>query len=315
MDHEPRLLFLTLAEERDLKRAALRWGVTQRQIRSAVSKLEAEYGAPLCVIQTKKAALTEAGERLWRSLVLAGVEDDIFRVINVMQDAMSEHGVGEWISRAAHQACPFTKIELSKGNLRQQIGSLDLGTIDIALLYGWPPREDSEFTFMKLLDQEMSAFLSREAQTAPGTISFSSLCRRTWILPTPSVIPRIGDLLSWECRKDGFVPYTRSTHLKSHFLEAIRSREAVGYAPSNFIRNLPPGIIRVPLKRHTTVPFGCLHRAHEASTSVHRFLNLMRQSSNVESAGTDQPAIGRASLLPRLSPAPEEHPSLTFASG
>lgn len=305
MEHDPRLLFLTLAEELDLKRAALHWGVTQRLIRSTVTRLEEEYGASLCMIQAKKVTLTEAGERLRRSLFSVGVDDDIVRLISVMQDTLSAHGVCEWMSRAASQIWPFIRIQNVKGNSRQQINGLNSGAVDIAMVYGWPTIDHSELTFVKLYDQETAVFLAQGTGSNLDKLSLSSLRGRTWILPSAAVMRGIADLLTWECRKDGFVPNIFSTHQKHDFLEAVRSGTAVGYAPSNLLQTLPPEIIKVPLERRATVPFGCLHRAHEASTSVHRFLNLICRLTNMQVADTEQMILAQHFSPGRL-PRPSE---------
>ncbi len=275
MNHDPRLYFLALAEERDLKRAALRWGVTQRLIRISIARLERDYGTALCVIEAKKASLTEAGKRLQRSLCCVDVDDDIFRRIGVIEDTQSEHGISDWMLRAAYNAWPFINIELSRGNLKEQVARIDSGATDIAMLYGWPTVDFSKLTYRKLYDQDMVAFLAQEPATEPGPIALASLRQKTWIVPSPTIVPGIEDLLSWECRKEGFCPRRSSVRLKSHFLEAIRYERAVGFAPANFLAVLPPEIATVPLVKRVTIPFGCLHRTHEPSTSVHRLINLM----------------------------------------
>jgi Transcriptional regulator len=293
MEYDPRLLFLTLAEELDLKRAALHWGVTQRLIRSTVTRLEEEYGASLCMIENKKVTLTEAGEHLRRSLFSVGVDDDVVRLISVMQDTLSAHGVCEWMSRAASQIWPFIRIQNVKGNLRQQIYGLNSGAVDIAMIYGWPTLDHSGLTFAKLYDQETAVFLAQGTRPNSDKPSLSSMRDRTWIVPSPVVMPGIADLLAWECRKEGFSPDTFSTYQKHHFLEAVRSGTAVGFGPSNLLQTLPRELIKVPLERRATIPFGCLHRTHEASASVHRFLNLICRLTNMQAAGAEETTLAQ----------------------
>lgn len=305
MEHDPRLLFLTLAEDLDLKRAALHWGVTQRLMRSTVTRLEEEYGAPLCMIQAKKVTLTEAGERLRRSLFSVGVDDDIARLISVMQDTLSAHGVCEWMSHAASQIWPFIKIQNVKGDSRQQINGLNSGAVDIAMVYGWPTIDHSELTFVKLYNQETAVFLAQGTRPSSDKVSLSSMRDRTWIVPSPDVMPGIADLLAWECRKDGFSPNTFSTYQKHRFVDAVRSGTAVGFGPSNLLQPLPTELIKVSLERRATIPFGCLHRTHEASTSVHRFLNLIFRLTNMQVAGAEQTILAQHSS-PGRSPRSSE---------
>ncbi len=314
MNHDPRLYFLALAEERDLKRAALRWGVTQRTIRISIAQLEKDYGTELCVIQTKTASLTEAGRRLRRSLCSVDVDDDVFRRIGIMEDAQSEHDIADWMKQAAVASWPFIRIGVSRGNFKEQVRGIYSGAIDIALLYGWPAVDFSRLSFRKLYDQEMMVFLVQELANNVRPIDLASLRQRTWVVPSTTVMPGVDDLLSWECRKEGFRPRRSAARIKSHFLEAIRHERAVGFAPANFLAVLPPGVARLPLDRRITIPFGCLHRTHEASTSVHRFINLMCRLTSIQK-GTVQPLFQSHELTTETSASGEDDQTALVVAG
>lgn len=305
MNHDPRLYFLALAEERDLKRAALRWGVTQRTIRTSIAQMEKDYGAELCVIQTKKARLTEAGKRLRRSLCSVDVDDDVFRRIGIMEDTQSEHGISAWMKQVAIDCWPSIGVEVSKGNFKEQVQRIYTGAIDLALLYGWPTADFSRLTFRKLYDEEMMAFLAHEPAASAGPIDLPSLCQRTWVMPSTTLMPGIDDLLSWECRKESLNPRRSIARTKSRFLEAIRHERAVGFAPANFLAVLPPEIVKVPLSRRITIPFGCVHRSHEASTAVHRFINMMCRLTRVQD-GAAHPLLHSHSVTAETNASEED---------
>lgn len=305
MNHDPRLYFLALAEERDLKRAALRWGITQRTIRVSIAQLEKDYGAELCVIQTKRARLTDAGKRLRRSLCSVDVDDDIFRRVGIMEDAQSEHDIAVWMKHAAVDLWPSIRIEVSRGSFKEQMRGIYSGAIDIALLYGWPAVDCSRLTFRNLYDQEMMVFQVQDLATNARPIDLASLNQRTWVVPSTTLMPGVDDLLSWECRKEGFHPRRSVAHIKSHFLEAIRHERAIGFAPANFLAVLPPGVAKVPLSRRITIPLGCLHRTHEASTSVHRLINLMCRLTSVQK-GTAQPIFPTYEVTTDTGPSEED---------
>lgn len=267
-------LFLALAEEQDLRLAAHRCKVTQRSIRKEVATLEVEYGTPLFTIETKKATLTEAGERIHRLLFSVEDESTTAQMIRIMQDPMSEHRIAEWMTTAARQTWPDVRIQIQRASGDQQITRLDLGLTDLGMVYGWPTLPHSEISFLRLYDQDLTGFIAHELPPVPGHLTMRELRTRTWIIPSASIMPQVGNLLIWEAQKAGFYPRVIWSHTTFEFINSIRSGSVVGLAPSNFLAKLPPDIARINIQPRITVPFGCLYRTRETSNSVHSFLNL-----------------------------------------
>lgn len=267
-------MFLTLAEEQDLRRAAQRCKVTQRSLRKEVATLEVEYGTPLFAIHLKRVRLTEAGDRLRRSLYSVDDWNLAMQPIRLVQDPMSEHRIAEWMSGAAKQAWPNIHIQVRKANSEQQITRLDLGLADLGMVYGWPPLPHSQISFLRLYDQEVVGFVAQGTPPAPESFRLHEIQKRPWVIPSASVMPQLGNLLVWEAQKLGFYPRTIWAHTMAQFIDSIRSDMSVGLAPSNFLPVIALGLMKVRIEPRVTVPFGCLHRTREGSNAVHLFLNL-----------------------------------------
>ncbi|RVO39123.1 LysR family transcriptional regulator, partial [Sinorhizobium meliloti] len=78
-DFNDLLWFLAVAEERSFTRAAAKLGITQSTLSHTIKRLETRMGLRLLTRTTRSVAVTEAGERLLRSLAprISAIRDEI----------------------------------------------------------------------------------------------------------------------------------------------------------------------------------------------------------------------------------------------
>ena len=295
MAYNLRTLFLALAEDKDLRLTAFRCKTSQRMIVASIAQLEAEHGTQLCIVEKHRVSLTEAGERLCRTIMSGSTKGNVGRLLAMMQDSILEHAVPRWMSRVADRSWPFLQIGSSKGNVAEQMDSLLSGAIDIVLVYGWPRVDRGRLRVEHLYGQHLAAFLVERGH-APGleSISLASMRHAKAVVPSSAVMPGIDELLSWESRKAGSSPSIISSYSKSHFFDEVRSGHSVGIAPSKLFLGLPRGIAMVPLKPTITIPFSCLHRTDVSSSSIRDLLKMTCDLADAERKKASKRAIKKA---------------------
>lgn len=91
-DFKDFLWFLTVARERNFTRAAAKLGIAQSTLSHTIKRLEARMGIRLLTRTTRSVSLTEAGDRLQRSLAprIAEIETDIADLM-ALRDKPSGH--------------------------------------------------------------------------------------------------------------------------------------------------------------------------------------------------------------------------------
>ena len=124
-DFNDLLWFLAVAKERSFTRAAARLGIAQSTLSHTIKRLEAQMGIRLLTRTTRNVALTEAGERLQKSLAprIDEIEADIAALMSLrdkpsgtIRITLSDHALASVVwpkLQPVLKSYPDIKLELS----------------------------------------------------------------------------------------------------------------------------------------------------------------------------------------------------------
>ncbi|ASQ06821.1 LysR family transcriptional regulator [Sinorhizobium meliloti] len=127
-DFNDLLWFLAVAEERSFTRAAAKLGITQSTLSHTIKRLETRMGLRLLTRTTRSVAVTEAGERLLRSLAprISAIRDEIAALMafrdkpsGTVKITLSDHALESLVWPKLQPVLleyPDIRLELSRDN-------------------------------------------------------------------------------------------------------------------------------------------------------------------------------------------------------
>jgi DNA-binding transcriptional LysR family regulator len=203
------LWFLAVAEDRSFTKAAARLGTSQSTLSHTVKRLESRMGLRLLMRTTRSVSVTEAGERLIRTLAprLEEIESEIDELMEIrdkpsgtVRITLSDHGFGSVVwpkLRNVMKDYPDIKVELDTDNGFRNIVE---GRLDAGVRLG--ESLDKDMVAVRIgPDWRLVAVGSPEYFAAhPAPRSPQDLVGHTCINHRQ---PRSGGVYVWEFSKDG----------------------------------------------------------------------------------------------------------------
>lgn len=274
----PRTLqwFLIVAGEKDLRQAALRCGMTQRDLRVRIASLESEQACRLFHIYAKQISLTRAGRSLLDSVILHRVDAPPPRQLNILIDRAAGKSIPAWVASLARNLFPGVRVSIRTGRLSAKATEIHMRTIDLALLYGLPTSAGSGIAYQSLFDDPLVLLLSTAHRLAQSkSARLEDLREEQWFYPSPACMPYIHDILAWETRRAGFCPSRALLARSVPLVDAVGAGVGISVVPSGFLHHCPSTVTGVRLDPPLTVPFGVVSRADERFIAIFRMLKKM----------------------------------------
>jgi DNA-binding transcriptional LysR family regulator len=248
--------FVAVAEELNFTRAASRLYLAQQALSSSIKQLENELGQPLFVRDTRRVALTPAGETLLPRArrVLAMAEETVAAV----RDGTPDRGVlradisssnletGALVLRRLREDRPDVEVRQREIGVPRGLVALREGELDV--LVGAAEGAPDDIRVEPLRQESAQVMLPADHRcAAEPAVPLAALADELWLLPPDDVAPEWNQLVLRCCREAGFRPrrYPGTTWGPAAAAELAVERRCV--VPTNAWVNAPDGVVFRPL--------------------------------------------------------------------
>ena len=248
--------FVAVAEELNFTRAAGKLFLAQQALSSSIKQLENELGEPLFVRDTRRVALTPAGEillpRARRLLTMAdetvaavraGTPD---RAVLRVDISSSNLETGALVLRRLREDRP--EIEIRQREIGVPGGLVALRNGELDVLLGDAAAAPDDIAVEPLRQETVQVMLAADHPcAAQPTISVAALADEVWLLPADDVAPEWNQLILRHCQQAGFRPrrYPGTTWGPAAAAELAVERRCV--VPTNAWLTVPDGVVFRPL--------------------------------------------------------------------
>ncbi|HEX4221947.1 MAG TPA: LysR family transcriptional regulator [Pseudonocardiaceae bacterium] len=254
----PRLaLLVTLAEERNVTRAATRLGVPQPTVSRWLAALGTELGTPVVQRDGRGIQLTRAGEYLAEAAgeALAALSRGYRRALAEADPEQGEvvlaflHTMGALripaLLRAFRVDHPRVRFSLLQGSMEEMLGHLRAGRVDLALTSPLPPAP--EFDSVELDQQELVVTVPAGHRLARrGWLRMGELAQELFVgTKTSTGLRQLTDEL---CASAGFTP---SYAFEGDEVDTLRGLVAAGLGVAILPTAewvLPPNVVELSLR-------------------------------------------------------------------
>jgi DNA-binding transcriptional LysR family regulator len=251
--------FVVVAEELNFSRAATRLHMAQPPLSVAIRQLEQELGTDLFLRTTREVRLTDAGRVLLDGARRTLAEAD--RAVTAAKRA----GAGElgqlrvafsWsvrfetlpaLGKALRVRHPDVELLTQEMWNARMIEALRAGTVDVAVALC--PELAADVADEVIRTERVVAILAAENPLAnEEAIPLGSLEDEAFLLFPRELAPRLHDVMVGLCRGAGFEPKLRSESFHTGWdLLLLADDPVVAIAPRSVARELPEGVVAVPL--------------------------------------------------------------------
>ncbi|WP_138470036.1 LysR family transcriptional regulator [Poseidonocella sp. HB161398] len=188
-------IFLAVARESHVTRAARQLNLTQSAVSSAIAALEAQHGVKLFDRIGRGIRLTEAGARFTGAAraVLAQADSAELMLNDLSQKTLGKLAIhasqtvaSYWLPRylmAYHEAHPLVELSLETGNTAQVAAAVMEGRADLGLVEGDVPQSD--LTRQVVARDELVLVFAASHPLAGRTVSATDYLAFGWVLREP----------------------------------------------------------------------------------------------------------------------------------
>ncbi len=282
--------FVAVAEELNFSRAARRLQMAQPPLSVAIRQLEAELGTVLFVRSPREVTLTEAG-----SVLLDGARRTLAEAERAVA-AARRAGAGElgslrvafsWsarfetlpaLGRAFREQLPEAELLTEEMWNSRMPASLRAGAIDVAI--SLCPEIAVDVAYEPIRAEHVVVLLGGGHPLAgKKAIDVGLLAGEAFVVFPRELAPRLYDTIVGVCRHAGFEPTIRPESFHTGWeLRVLADVPVVALAPESVARELPVGVVAVPLEEPTARLETCvLSRSDETSPTVAAFLAVARE--------------------------------------
>jgi DNA-binding transcriptional LysR family regulator len=278
--------FVAVAEELNFTRAAGRLYLAQQALSASVRQLEQELGEPLFVRDTRRVALTPAGESLLpKARRLLGLADETFAAVRAGEPAgpvlridisSSNLETGAAVLRRLREQRPDIEVRQREIGVPRGLVALRDGELDLLLGNAVHAPDDVSVELIRL-EPVCVMVAADHACARRSAVPVAALADEEWLLPPDDSAPEWNDLVVDLCQRAGFRPrrYPGATWGPTAAAELAIERRCV--VPTNAWVTEPDGVVFRPLTepavRH---PWSAMWSA-EPSEPVSAFLGAARE--------------------------------------
>lgn len=282
--------FVTVAEELNITKAAVRLNVSQPPLSRQIGELEDELGVVLLERSPKGVRLTPVGRVFLKEArgVLRQAAEAARKAREFGAAKAAELRVGYAPSptveilpralRAFQKAAPKACVELFDQSTEESLAGLSAGTIDVALVVQPPPKCGSGLVFEKLLELSVGIIVPPEHTFAR---------RRSVTLDealSEPLVPYIrkgytdyhhwlSDVLKRTQRKPRFVTAVDGA---ISLIAAVEAGQGIGFAPSTFAAVAGRRVRFVPLSGAPPLAVGYIVRGARRNEILETFINALQ---------------------------------------
>ena len=207
--------FVAVAEELNFTRAAGRLFLAQQALSSSIRQLEGEVGQRLFVRDTRRVALTPAGETLLpRARRMLALADE---AVAAVRDGAADRGVlrvdisssnletGALVLRRLRADRPDVEVRQRELGVPRGLAALRDGELDVLL--GDAAAASDEVAVAPLRQEEVQVVLAAGHPCArEAAVPVGALADEEWLLPPDDVAPEWNRLVVAHCGQAGFRP-------------------------------------------------------------------------------------------------------------
>jgi DNA-binding transcriptional LysR family regulator len=248
--------FVAVAEELNFTRAAGRLFLAQQALSSSIKQLEHELGQPLFVRDTRRVALTPAGETLLPRArrLLAMAEETVTAVQHGTPDravlrvdiSSSNLETGALVLRRLREDRP--EIEVRQREIGVPRGLMALREDELDVLLGDAAAAPAGVAVEPLRQEAVQVMLAADHPcAAQPAVPVAALADEVWLLPPDDAAPEWNQLVLRHCQEAGFRPrrYPGTTWGPAAAAELAVERRCV--VPTNAWLTVPDGVVFRPL--------------------------------------------------------------------
>ena len=248
--------FVAVAEELNFTRAAGRLFLAQQALSSSIKHLENELGQPLFVRDTRRVALTPAGETLLPRArrMLAMAEETVAAVRDGTPDrtvlrvdiSSSNLETGALVLRRLRADRPDIEVRQREIGVPRGLVALREGELDVLL--GDAAGSPEEVAVELLRQEAVQVLLAVDHPcAAQPAVPVAALADEEWLLPADDAAPEWNQLVLRHCQQAGFRPrrYPGATWGPAAAAELVVERRCV--VPTNAWLHAPDGVVFRPL--------------------------------------------------------------------
>jgi len=292
--------FLAVAEELNFTRAARRLHIAQPPLTQQIKALETELGVMLFDRSAYRIELTATGRVFAAEVarILGDVRNAVLTAKRAARGTAGQVRVGFTESasfnplvtsafRSFRSAYPDVEVSLEERQSIELAVALREGRIDAAFVR--PPLQTEAGITLHLLEKEdmVAAVPSGHTLAKRKQIDLRELEMETFILYPRSVRPGLADAVVAECEKAGFTPRVEQYAPQlSSTINLVATSLGISIVPRSMQGLQPHAVAYVPLRgRPLQALLGIAHRTGEASATVLKFIELVRNMSTPDGAG------------------------------
>lgn len=279
--------FLTVAEERNFTRAAMRVGIGQPPLSQQIKDLEAEVGVPLFHRSSQGAELTLAGEAFLEMVreMPAQAQRAIEAARRAFRGEVGSLRVG-FLASAAFNASVLSAIRafrrtygdvellLEEADTMRLLAGLRDGTLDVAFLRPRPLGSE-EFAFHTFSEERMIVALPSDHPAAAGEDVDLAVLRNDPMLLFPRAVSRtLYDTIIAACHRAGFEPMIGQLVPQfTTMISLVAAEFGVSILPASISQWQNPGVAYRPIAGDGLMaPLVLVHRPGETSPVVRNFI-------------------------------------------
>jgi DNA-binding transcriptional LysR family regulator len=304
--------FVTLVEERNFERAAVRLGIAQPGLSQQIRSLEKIVGTPLLDRSRRGVQLTHSGETLFQEArkVLAQTEATVAAIHRAGRGESGRISIG-YVASAAYSGAvvgsirdfkrhyPYVEVELQEMELRQQLQRIADGLLDFGYIRAPAPIPPG-VSVQIVLREPLVAMVPADHEFSERAFdTLARLADNTFI--TPRQPPEVGfhrNTLQ-ACREAGFEPSVKAiAHDFTEIAALVGIGTGIALVPQSMSRVELPDIHYRPLRSVTiTSDVAIAYRKGESSPATKAFIGRHRQKISPPASGeiVNAPASGEPS--------------------
>ncbi len=292
--------FVTVAEELNITKAAVRLNVSQPPLSRQIRDLENELGLVLFERSPKEVRLTPVGRVFFKEArgVLRQAAEAVRKARAFGRAKASELRVGYAPSptveilpqalRAFQKAAPKARVELLDQSTEESLAGLSAGTIDLALVVRPPLKRRRGLVFEKLMELSVGIIVPREHRFARRrSVTLDEALSEPLV---PYIRKGYADYHHW---LSGVLKRTRqkprlvtAVDGAISLIAAVEAGQGIGFAPSTFATVAGRRVRFVPLSPAPPLVVGYIMREAHRNEILETFINILH---SIASKSDDRP--------------------------
>lgn len=309
--------FVTVAEELHFRRAATRLRIAQPALSKQVGRLERDLGVVLLLRTNRRVELTTAGrlflDEARRTLAQADLavatvqraaDGEIGR-LRIAYGPTSELGLLPDVLPRFLRRYPDVVLDLRNLGPWEKIAALNEGAGTLALQLLPPPRSEHLRIEPLYAEPFVAALPATSPLAAHERVSLAGLAREPFVGFSRPVGPSVHDAVVGAFRAAGIMVSMayETTHLYTN-LGLVAAGLGVSLLPASIANLQRTGVVYRPLEAPApTIELGMIWRADDASPSLHRFAEVVREVVAERARGAQDTSPRPAGYVPPQKPA------------